>query len=106
MRTLTQALCTALEETPSEAETLPMEIGCPVASPQASVTLESIEERRQRVVSHPEQLDGVPSKIKYPDGRERIRRFRLSESIQNGPTYRFTYALESEWTRTSAPSPT
>ncbi|KAK6291868.1 hypothetical protein J4Q44_G00376530 [Coregonus suidteri] len=101
-----------------------MEIGLPVASPKASVTLESleemreirllqyeayhlslaadqekeiklcrfeewesrqrksIEERRQRVASHPGQHEGVPFKIKHPDGRERIRRFRLSESIQ------------------------
>ncbi|XP_055736807.1 olfactory receptor 6N1-like [Salvelinus fontinalis] len=48
----------------------------------AHKTIDSIEERRQRVVSHPEMPDGVPFKIKYPDARERIRRFQLSESIQ------------------------
>ncbi|KAK6318002.1 hypothetical protein J4Q44_G00112930 [Coregonus suidteri] len=38
---------TVRKETTSEAETLPMEIGLPVASPQASVTLESLEEMRE-----------------------------------------------------------
>ncbi|KTF76999.1 hypothetical protein cypCar_00043286 [Cyprinus carpio] len=50
---------------------------------QEKSRLQAIEDRRKRIASHEEPIDGVPIKFKFPHGSEKIRKFILSESIQD-----------------------
>ncbi|XP_077099151.1 uncharacterized protein LOC143750154 isoform X2 [Siphateles boraxobius] len=44
--------------------------------------LKAIDERRQRMVLFPEPSDGVPLRLKFPNGLMKTRKFMMSESIK------------------------